>query len=180
MTSLLQDLRYHIRQLMKAPGFTLTAVLSTALGIGATTAVFSVIFAILINPYPYKAADRMVHMTLIDAAGHGSWFQLTAGQWQVIKKSPVVEDAFAQDDWNLTLTGHDLPEDVDATYLTSNAFRFLGVPTALGRGLLPSDAVNGQEPQPVVVLGWKFWQRQFGSDPGVVGQNLQLARKTNT
>jgi putative ABC transport system permease protein len=145
MTNLLQDLRYYLRHLTKSPGFTLTAVLSMALGIGATTAVFSVIFAIVMNPYPYKAADRMVHMTLVDLAGHENWFQLTSGQWQVIKKSPVVEDAFAQEDENLTLTGNDLPEDVNATYLSSNTFNFLGVPAALGRGLLLSDAVNGQD-----------------------------------
>ncbi|HEX4748871.1 MAG TPA: ABC transporter permease [Bryobacteraceae bacterium] len=180
MTALLQDLRYHFRQLIKTPGFTLTAVLSLTLGIGATTAVFSVIFAILMNPYPYKASERMIHMRLLDSAGHESGFGLNGAQLQVIRKSPVVEDAFAEDDWNLTVTGRDLPEDVNAIYLTSNASHFFGVPTALGRGLLPSDAVDGQDPQPVVVLGYKFWQRHFGSDSGVVGHTIQLVRKTYT
>jgi predicted permease len=174
----LQDLRYCFRQLTKTPGFTLTAIVSLMLGIGATTAVFSVVYAILMNPYPYAAPDRMVHMRLIDRAGHENGFGLTGGQWQAIRKSPVVEDAFADDGWSLTVTGRDLPEDVNATYLTSNAFNFLGVPTALGRGLLPSDAIDGQDPQPVVVLGYKFWQRHFSSDPGVVGHTLQLVRKT--
>lgn len=177
---MLQDLRYCFRQLIKTPGFTLTAIVSLTLGIGATTAVFSVIYAILMNPYPYAAPDRMVHMRLIDAASHENGFGLTTGQWQVIRKSPVVEDAFAQDDWSLTVTGRDLPEDVNGTYFTSNAFKFFGVPTALGRGLLPSDAIDGQDPQPVVVLSYKFWQRHFGSDPGVVGHTLQLVRKTYT
>lgn len=180
MTALLQDLRYHLRQLVKNPGFTITAVVSLTLGIGATTAVFSVIFAVLMNPYPYKASDRMIHMRLLDSAGHQTGFGLTAAQMQLIRKSPVVEDAFAEDDWSLTVTGRDLPEDVNAIYLTSNAFKFFGVPTALGRGLLPSDAVDGQDPQAVVVLGWKFWQRHFGSDPGVVGHTIQLVRKTYT
>lgn len=180
MNTLLQDLRYCSRQLIKTTGFTLTAIFSLTLGIGATTAVFSVIYAILMNPYPYAAADRMVHMRLVDAAGHDRGFGLTAGQWQVIRKSPVVEDAFASDGWSLTVTGHDLPEDVNATYFTSNAFQFMGVPSALGRGLLPSDAVDGQDPQPVAVLSYKFWQRHFGSDPAVVGHTLQLVRKTYT
>lgn len=180
MNTLLQDLRYCVRQLIKTPGFTLTAIISLTLGIGATTAVFSVIYAILMDPYPYKASDRMIHLRLLDSAGHENGFGLTAGQWQVIKKSPVVEDAFAEDDWNLTVTGRDLPEDVNGTYLTSNAFSFFGVPTALGRGLLPSDAIFGQDPQPVVVLSYKFWQRHFGSDTGVVGHTLQLVRKTYT
>lgn len=177
---MLQDLRYCFRQLLKTPGFTLTAIVSLTLGIGATTAVFSVIYAILMNPYPYKAADRMAHMRLIDEAGHENGFGLTAGQWQLIRKSPVIEDAFASDSWSLTVTGRDLPEDVQADYFTSNAFRFFGVPAALGRGLLPSDAIDGQDPQPVVVLSYKFWQRHFGSDPGTVGHTLQLVRKTYT
>jgi predicted permease len=180
MRTVLQDLRYCTRQLIKTPGFTATAILSLTLGIGATTAVFSVIYAILMNPYPYKAPDRMVHMRLFDSAGHDSGFGLTGGQWEEIRKSPVVEDAFAEDDWNLTVTGTDLPEDVNGIYLTSNAFNFLGVPAALGRGFLPSDAATGQDPQPVVVLGHKFWQRHFGSDPGVIGKPLQLVRKTYT
>ena len=177
---MLQDLRYCLRQLIKTPGFTLTAILSLTLGIGATTAVFSVIYAVLMNPYPYAASDRMVHMRLLDPAGRERGFGLTAGQWQLVRNSPVVEDAFAADGWSLTVTGRDLPEDVNADYFTSNAFNFFGVPPALGRGLLPSDAVAGQDPQPVVVLSYKFWQRHFGSNPAVVGQPLQLVRKTYT
>ena len=83
MQTLLQDFRYTLRQLIKTPGFTLTAIVSLTLGIGATTAVFSVIYAILMNPYPYAAPDRMVHMRLIDAASHKNGFGLTTGQWQV-------------------------------------------------------------------------------------------------
>ncbi len=180
MNTVFQDLRYCVRQLTKTPGFTLTAILSLTLGIGATTAVFSVVYAILMNPYPYKASDRMVHMRLLDASGHEGGFGLTGAQWETVRKASAVEDAFAEDDWNLTVTGADLPEDVNAVYLTSNAFNFLGVPAALGRGLLPSDSLDGEDPQPVVVLSYKFWQRHFGSDPGIVGKPLQLVRKTYT
>jgi predicted permease len=107
-------------------------------------------------------------------------FGLTGAQWQQIRKSPVVEDAFMEDDWSLTVTGHDLPEDVQGVYLTSNAFNFFGVPPALGRGLIPSDAIDGQEPQPVAVLSYKFWRRHFNGDPAVLGQTLQLVRKNYT
>jgi len=180
METLLQDFRYSLRQLFKSPSFSVTAIVSLALGIGATTAVFSVVYAILINPYPYAAPDRMAHMRLWDSSNQERGFGLTGAQWQEIRKSPVVEDAFMEDDWNLTVTGHDLPEDVQGVYLTSNTFLFMGVPAALGRGLVPSDAIDGQEPQPVAVLSYKFWQRHFNSDPGVVGQNLQLVRKNYT
>src|SRR5580698_959572 len=137
MQTLLQDFRYSFRQLRKSPGFALTAVISLALGIGATTAVFSVVYAVLMNPYPYAASDRMVHMRLMDKAGQQRGFSLTGPQWQLIRKSPAVEDAFMEDDWRLTVTGHDLPEDLQGVYLTSNAFTFMGVPPALGRGLIP-------------------------------------------
>ena len=180
MHTLLQDLRYALRQLIHSPGFALAAVVSLALGIGATAAVFSVVWAVLMNPYPYHAPDRMAHMRLRDKDGQERGANLTGEQWQVIKKSPVVEDAFMTDDWNLTITGHDLPEDVNASYMTSNTFQFLGVPPILGRGLLPSDAVDGHDPQPVVVLSYKFWQRHFGGNPEVIGKTLQLVRKDYT
>ena len=161
-------------------GFALTAVISLALGIGATTAVFSVVYAIQMNPYPYAAPDRMVHLRLVDKDGHQTGFGLTGGQWQQLRKSPAVEDAIISDDWNLTVTGHDLPEDVNGVYMTANAFNYFGVSPALGRGLVPSDAIDGQDPQPVVVLGYKFWQRHFNADPTVLGQTLQLVRKNYT
>jgi predicted permease len=180
MRTLLHDLRYGVRQLIKLPGFTLTSVLSLALGIGATTAVFSVVYGFLIDPYPYANADRMVHMRLDTGKGGERGFGLTASQWQEIRKSPVVDDAFLTDNWSLTVTGSDLPEDAEADFFSSNAFEYFGVPAALGRGLQPSDAIDGQDPQPVVVLSYKFWQRHFNSDPSVVGKTLQMVRKNYT
>ena len=180
MHALLQDLRYSFRQLIKSPGFTLTSIVSLALGIGATTAVFSVVYAVLMNPYPYAAPDRMVHMRLKNKSGQDNGMGLTGAQWQTIRKSPVVEDAVAIDNWSLTITGHDLPEDVQADYFSSNGFNYFGVPPALGRLIQPSDAVDGQDPQPVAVLSYKFWQRHFNSDPSVLGKTLQLVRKNYT
>ncbi len=180
MRTILQDLRYAFRQLTKLPGFSLTAIVSLALGIGATTAVFSVVYAILMDPYPYAAPDRMVHMRLLAPSGGLRGFGVTGTQWQELLKSPVVEDSFLEDDWSLTVTGSDVPEDVQGVYLTSNGFNYLGVPAFLGRGLQPSDAVNGQDPQPVVVLSYKFWQRHFNSDPSVIGKTMQMVRKNYT
>jgi len=177
MRTILQDLRYAVRQLIKLPGFTFTAIISLAFGIGATTAVFSVVYAIIMDPYPYAAPDRMIHMRFIQPNGGLRGFGVTGTQWQQLRKSPVVEDTFLEDDWNLTITGSDLPEDVSGVYLTSNAFEFFGVPAVLGRGLQPSDAIDGQDPQPVVVLSYKFWQRHFNSDPGVLGKTIQMVRK---
>jgi putative ABC transport system permease protein len=177
MQTLLQDLRYSLRQLRKSPGFTLTAVISLALGIGATTAVFSVVYAVVMDPYPYANSNKMAHLVVKDKTGHDRYIAITGRQIQELRKSPVIEDFVGFDGWSLTVTGHDLPEDVQATYFTSNAFNFFGVPPVLGRGLVPSDAIDGQDPQPVVVLGYKFWQRHFNSDPAVLGKTLQLVRK---
>ncbi len=180
MHTLLNDIRYAVRQLLKTPGFALTGIISLALGIGATTAVFSVIYAIVMNPYPYAHSDRMVHMRLKDPSGQDRGFGLTTGQWQQIRKSPAVEDAFLEGDWSLTVTGQDVPEDVQACVMSSNSFDFLGVPMFLGRGLMPSDAIDGQDPEAVVVLSYKFWRKHFTSDPSVLGRNLQLVHKNYT
>jgi putative ABC transport system permease protein len=180
MNTVLHDIRFGFRQLIKMPGFTLTAVVSLALGIGATTAVFSVVYAILMDPYPYKAPDRMIHMRLTMPSGDLNGFGVSGTQWQELRKSPVVEDTFLEDDWNPSITGGALPEDVQGVYFSSNGFNFLGVPTILGRGLQPSDAIDGQDPQPVAVLGYKFWQRYYNSDPSQIGKTIQLNRKNYT
>ena len=180
MQSILKDLRYAMRQLRKSPGFTATAILSLALGIGATTAVFSVVYAILMDPYPYAHPETMIHLRFIDSAGHEGGTGLTMSEWQQLRKSPVVDDAFITADWALTITGHDVPEDVEADKVSSNFFNYFGVPPALGRGLQPSDAPEGQDPQPVIVLSYKFWQRHYSGDPSVVGQKLQLVHHDYT
>jgi predicted permease len=175
MRTVLYDIRFGFRQLVKMPGFTLTAVVSLALGIGATTAVFSVVYAILMDPYPYANSDRMIHIRMITPDGQLRGFLgITRPEWQQVRKSPVVEDAFLQGSRNMTIGGSEFPEDVLAADFSSNAFNFLGVPAALGRTLQPSDAIDGQDASPVVVLGYKFWQRHFNGDRGVLGKTLQL------
>ena len=152
MQTVLQDLRYFLRQILKNPGFTITAVTSLALGIGATTAVFSVIYAALVNPYPYPAADRIVRLVVQSKEGPADGVGLNGPQVQQVKQLRVVEGVLAMDYHALTLTGPELPENVNVVSLISNGFSDFGVPPLLGRGLQRSDAVDGQDPQPVVVL----------------------------
>lgn len=181
MKSVLYDIRFGLRQLFKIPGFSLTAITSLALGIGATTAVFSVVYAILMDPYPYRSADRMVHMSLTTSDGQvRNYLGITRPEWQQLRKSPVVEDAFLQGSRNMTISGSEFPEDVIAVDFSSNAFDFLGVSPALGRTLEPSDATDGQDPAPVLVLAYKFWQRRFNSDAGVIGRTLELDHQNYT
>jgi len=101
MHSLLQDLRYSLRQLIKSPGFTLTAIISLALGIGATTAVFSVIYAALLNPYPYPNADRIVRLTVTSKLG-SEWANPNGPQIQQLRQLPVVESVLAMDSHAMT------------------------------------------------------------------------------
>src|SRR5437773_1755061 len=99
MQSLLSDLRYAARELHKRPGFTLTAVLSLALGIGATSAVFSVIYAVLIDPFPYPGAERMVEMRLVDKAGHDRFAGPSGTQADQLRQAKSLEDVTLMDWW---------------------------------------------------------------------------------
>src|SRR5712692_548632 len=172
------DARYGLRMLGKNPGFAIVAILSLALGIGATTAVFSVVYAVLVNPYPYANSDRMVHLVVHDTNGNRRYVNLNGPQLQQLRQATSVESSAAMDGWDLTTTEGDLPENVQGVYLTPNAFVHFGVPTLLGRGLLPSDAPEGQDPENVVVLGYQFWHRHYNGDPGIVGKNIQLVHKS--
>jgi putative ABC transport system permease protein len=177
MHSVASDLHYTARELARRPGFTLTAVLSLALGVGATSAVFSVIFAVLINPFPYPGAERIMAIALKDKAGNNRNTGLTGPQIERVRQLSAIESVVGEDGWNLTTTDGDLPEDVVATYVTPNAPNHWGTPAFKGRWLVPSDAPPGKEPERVVVLGYRFWQRYYGADPDVVGRTIQLVRK---
>ena len=177
---LYEDVRYGMRMLLKNPGFAIVAILSLALGIGATTAVFSVVYGVLVNPYPYANSDRMVHLTVHESRGNPLFINLNGPQLQQLRQASCVESVAAMDGASLTTTEGDLPEDVRAVYLTSNAFIHFGMPTLLGRGLLPSDAPVGQDPENVTVLGYQFWQRHYGGDAEIVGKNIQLVHKSYT
>src|SRR5215475_7282873 len=126
------------------------------------------------HPYPYPAADRIVRLAVDSVAGSGDPVYLNGAEIQTLRQSPVIESVLASDNSALMLTGQDLPETVHAVSLISNNFQDLGVPALLGRGLWPSDAVDGQEPRPVVVLSHRFWRRHYLSNPDVVGRTLQL------
>jgi len=180
MQTLLQDLRYALRQLVGSPRFSLTAVVSLALGIGATTAVFSVIYAALLNPYPYPAADRIVRLVVNTKERPDQWTNLNGPQVMQLRQLRVVDSILAMDYHPMTLTGREFPENVNEIGLLSTGFNDLGVPPLLGRGIVPSDALDGQDPQPVAVLSFKFWQKHFFGNPDVLGKTVQLDRKSYT
>lgn len=180
MRTFLRDVVLALRQLRKNPAFAFTAIASVALGIGATTAVFSVVYAVLMNPYPYRDSAQLAYLNLRDKAGNDRGAGLSAFQIRQVRQLHSIESILTMNEWNLTTTDGDLPEDVIAWYLTPNAMAHLGVPPLLGRGLIAADAPEGQDPQPVVVLGYKFWQKRYAGRTDVIGQPLQLVHKTYT
>jgi hypothetical protein len=139
MQTLGQDLRFALRQFRKSPGFTATAIISLALGIAATTAVFSVVRAVLLDPYPYANSDRMVHLVVKPKTGDPdrNFVNLTGPQLKQFREAKTIESLGAFDEWNLSTSGTELPEDVSAVYFTSNAFNHFGVPAMLGPGSFP-------------------------------------------
>jgi predicted permease len=175
--SLPGDIRYAFRELRRRPSFALTAVLSLALGIGATSAVFSVIYAVLIDPFPYPDSNRMMEVRIIDKSGKDHGVGLNGPQISRLRQTRSIENVVAEDGWNLTTTDSDLPEDVNAAYLSADAADQFRIPALLGRWFVRSDAPFGQDPQRVVVLTYQFWQRYYGGDPRVIGKNLQLVHK---
>jgi predicted permease len=180
LRTLLQDTIFTLRQLRKNPAFALTSVISIALGIGATSAVFSVVYAVLMNPYPYRDASQLAYLNLRDKAGNDRGVGLSAFQIRQVRKLDSIESILAMNEWNLTTTDGDLPEDVVAWYLTPNGMAHLGVAPLLGRGLISSDAPEGQDPQPVVILGYKFWQKRYAGRSDIIGQPIQLVHNTYT
>jgi predicted permease len=174
---LLQDLRFAVRQMARTPGFSLTAILSLALGIGATVSVFSVIYSAILNAWPYVGFDRVCQINTVSKTGREGEPGYTGPQVRQLRQTHAVEDVIAMDGWNLTITGSDVPEDVRAISFTGNGFPFYGMPAMLGRYIQPSDAADDQDPQPVAVLSYNFWRRHFNSDPNIVGKNIQLVHK---
>jgi predicted permease len=177
MGSIIGDLRYAAREFRRRPGFAVTAILSLALGIGATSAVFSVVYGVLLDPFPYVGADRMMQLAIRDNAGRFRYPGMNGAQQEQLRQARSVESVIAENGWNLTTTDGDIPEDVVASYISPNAPNHWGVPALMGRWLIPADAPPGQDPERVVVLGYQFWQRYYSGDPGVIGRTIQLVRK---
>ena len=165
------DIRYGLRALLRNPGFAAVAVLSLALGVGATTAMFSLIYAVLLHPFPYADADRIMnpHFILAQHPDVFQWFSLSEAQLDDLRLAAPVDSVLGFTNGHLEITNDGLPEDISGVYLTENAETFLGVRPLFGRMIEPFDAGH-----PVVVLNYSFWQRRFGGDPHVIGRTLEV------
>lgn len=173
MDTLRQDLRYGLRGLRQHPTFTLLAVITLAVGIGATTTMFSVIHNVLIDPFPYPEADRVVMFQIRNSErplqGGRTMFQ-TAEFLDYVEQTTVFEDVIAGTFEEVLFSRTEGTELLNAGVVSGNNFSFLGVPAVAGRTLAPSDSKPGAPP--VCVLSYKMWRKYFNLDASVVGQSL--------
>jgi putative ABC transport system permease protein len=169
--TLINDLQYGLRMLLKHPLVTAIAVVTLALGIGANTAIFSVVNAVLLNPLPYRQPDRLVALWE-NVPGHGRWRTSPANFFDWKKQNTVFEDVAAFGASTLTLTGTGEPEQLVGCRVSSGYFGVVGVDPILGRAFLQEEHERGKGQ--VVILGYNFWQRRFGGDRNIINRSITL------
>ena len=174
-----QDLRYGLRMLVKNPGFTAVAVIALALGIGANTAIFSVVNTVLLRPLPYKDAERLV-MVFEDSRAHGYPRDTPTAanfiDWR--DQNQVFESMAAIAGASLNLTGVGDPERIAGYRVSASLFPMLGVSPQVGRWFTSDEDKAGANR--VVIMSHRLWQRRFGSDPNIVGKPLTLSGRSVT
>jgi putative ABC transport system permease protein len=174
MTTLIQDIRYGLRMLARNPGFTAVAVLALALGIGANTAIFSVVNAVLLRPLPYPDSDRLVTFwNSNESGGFAGPITICEPDYPEWRDQNRVFDGIAGFRWETgNLTGAGEPARLIGSAVTSSFFPLLGVRPALGRAFSSEEEQSGHEG--VVLISHSLWQAHFGSDPSVVGKPITL------
>ncbi|HEX3470417.1 MAG TPA: ABC transporter permease, partial [Silvibacterium sp.] len=177
MQTLLHDLRFSFRQLRKSPGFTLTAVLTLALGIGVNTAIFSIMDAVVLRPLAVPDLSRVVTVAEEQNPGNYQWVAFANYEdWK--RQSRSFEALAVRTDADRTLTGAGDAAHVQATYASANFFDVMRVNPLLGRVFVNSETQAGKDD--VAVLSYGFWQKHFGADPAVLDRKIQLDDRTYT
>ncbi len=174
-----QDLGYAIRSFRRSPAFVLVALLSLTLGIGATSAIFSVIYGVLIAPYPYARPGEIwapEARALDGRGGHG----YSLDELRALSEVPAFADVMATSMETVLMTGEFAPESFGGVLLSGNAFNFLGVPPVVGRTIQPTDIRPDGQAEPVVVLSHRLWVRLFEGSPSAIGRTLRLNGRPHT
>ncbi|MBV9340286.1 MAG: ABC transporter permease [Acidobacteria bacterium] len=173
METLCQDIRFAIRTLRKNAGFTVVAILTLALGIGANTALFSVVDAVLLRPLPYRDSDRLVGISLQDVATKNKNAVISFTKLQRIQsQSQLLEGTAGFYPLSLNLAMHGMPEQINGAHATGNLFAVLGVDLAAGRVFRPQEDEEGGAN--VAIVTDSFWRRHFGARPEAIGQSIPL------
>lgn len=165
-----RDVQFAFRQLVKNPGFTFMAVMTLALGIGATTGIFSVVYATLFEPLPYPKSNQLV---MVWSQINGTRNSVAAGdylEWKRRSTSFQHLEAWSGGTFNVGAT--ERPEQVQAAIMTPGFFRMTGTPMALGRDFLPEEAEVGKDR--VAIMTHRMWRQSFGADPGVIGKQIRM------
>jgi putative ABC transport system permease protein len=174
MESFLQDCRYALRMLVRSPGFTLIAVLALALGIGANSAIFSIVNAVILKPLPYDQPEQLVQLwmrfTNIGIPNDQNW--VSAPEFVDLQQNQSLSHlaAISSDSFNINISG--APERIDSAVVSTSFFQLLGVQAQLGRVFLPEEGQQGR--QHVVLLSDGLWRRRFGADPAIPGRKLVM------
>jgi putative ABC transport system permease protein len=182
MHTILQDLRYAARQLWKSPGFTIAAVLTLTIGIGANTAIFSSMDAVVLHPLAVPQLDHVVTVTEVKDHGDDGWAMLPSValanyvDWQ--QQSRSFEDLAARTTLDMSLTGAGDAAHVRTAQTSANFFRVLRTPAVVGRVFGESECQPGHDA--VAVLSYGFWERRFGGDPAVLGRKIELDQREYT
>jgi putative ABC transport system permease protein len=179
METLWKDLRYGWRMLGKAPGFTAVAVLTLALGIGANSAIFSVVYSTLLRPLPFPHADRLQMIWETDASlgiTRGATSPAQFLDWK--KQNRSFEEMSVLRAWFYTITGRNEPEQLWGMAASANFFHLLGVKPLAGRDFLPEEETPGRDQ--VVILSYGIWQRRFAGDRAILGRSMQIDEKPYT
>ncbi len=179
METLRQNLRYAFRTLRNSPGFAAVAILTLALGIGANTAIFSVVNAVLLQPLSYPNPDRLVELELTSPQGNGDVTSIP--KFNVWREQTDVFDSVAAYDFSgpgINLTGGDRPELIKGIHVSADYFRVFGAPVALGRTFTPEEDRPGGPA--VVVISNGLWRNRFGGDPGILNRTIDLGQEPYT
>ena len=170
-----RDLKSGVRELSTNWTFTAITVGSLALGIGGSTAMYSVIYGVILNPFPYADVDRLIAVQIQDPGRRSNGGYYSIDQFlEIAERNSVFKGVIASTWSDVTWTGDGDPQRLRGNHGTMNTFDILGVRPLIGRAPEPSDAVEGAEP--VTILGYKFWTQQVGNDPQVLGRKLKLNR----
>jgi putative ABC transport system permease protein len=179
METFLQDVRYGLRTLRKSPGFAAVAIITLALGIGANTAVFSVVSAVLVNDLPYKDSKSLVLIWSDERDRGDNRAQLSATDIDDYRSgNHVFENVTSFGDWSAVFSDPGTPERIPGMQVGDGYFSVMGVSPLLGRAFLPEEQIEGKDQ--VVILGYGLWQRRFAADPGIVGRQITLSARSYT
>src|SRR3981189_765445 len=174
---MLQDIHLAARQLLKSPGFSIVAVLTLAIAIGANTAIFSAVDAVLLHPLPYPEPDRLMVVTENLPHYRLAWLQPSFSEFLEYRRMATCFSAIAAvTGGDATLTGEGQPEDLDAKRVTSAAFPMIGITAVLGGLFTTEDEQYGKDH--VVIISEGLWRRRYGGDPAIIGKNIRINRES--